>query len=86
MYVAKVVLVLHVLQPNPPTGTHLKQLLKRVGRGGCTVPAWVGWWGPTWGLCLVYYSLRHKKNDVLGFKNCPKRMTFCLIWHVCMYM
>jgi hypothetical protein len=30
------------------------------------------------------YSLHLKKNDVLGFKICPKRITFCLIWYVCM--
>jgi hypothetical protein len=32
------------------------------------------------------YSLRPNKNDVLGFKFCPKRMTFYLIWHWCMCM
>jgi hypothetical protein len=32
------------------------------------------------------YSLRPKKNDVLGFKICPERMTFYLIWHVRMCM
>jgi hypothetical protein len=32
------------------------------------------------------YSLRPKKNDILDSKFVPKRMTFYLIWHVCMCM
>jgi hypothetical protein len=35
---------------------------------------------------LPSYYLRPKRNDVSWFKICPKRITFYLIWHVCMCM